>query len=185
MMWPLPCSRKNGSAACVTTCPSTGGTCTAGNPSGDTCNDLPPPSVSYTCTCANGAYTGDDVVELQLLPPRFTSPSRVWLRFADAAGGISSDGTLVQADTTISPVCGYLVPNHLDGDLEFFDDAGQNLGNVRPDPVAGIVWEDAPGVPSTVGQTPERAIPNQFCGSSPAKHESSVNHNYHWGRKDW
>ena len=104
----------------------------------------------------------DAAPELQSLPPRFTSPSRLWLRFADASGGISSDGTLVQADTTISPVCGFLVPNHLDGDLEFFDDAGQNLGNVRPDPVAGIVWEDAPGVPSTVGQTPERAIPNQF-----------------------
>ncbi len=68
----------------------------------------------------------------------------------------------MQADAAISPVCGYLVPNHLDGDLEFFDDTGQNLGDVRPDPVAGIVWEDAPGVPSTVGQTPERAIPNQY-----------------------
>ena len=100
--------------------------------------------------------------QLQLLPPRFTSPSRLWLRFADASGAVIADGSLVHATTSISPVCGFLLPNHLDGDLEFFDDTGQNLGDVRPDPVAGIVWEDAPGLPSTVGQTPERAIPNQF-----------------------
>jgi hypothetical protein len=104
----------------------------------------------------------DAAPQLQLLPPRFTSPSRLWLRFADPSGAVDDKGLTVQADVTISPVCGYLVPNHLDGDLEFFDDTGQNLGDVRPDPVAGIVWEDAPGVPSTVGQTPERAIPNQF-----------------------
>jgi hypothetical protein len=104
----------------------------------------------------------DAAPQLQLLPPRFTSPSRLWLRFADPSGAVDDKGLTVQADATISPVCGYLVPNHLDGDLEFFDDTGQNLGDVRPDPVAGIVWEDAPGVPSTVGQTPERAIPNQF-----------------------
>ncbi|HEY6489864.1 MAG: hypothetical protein WCC26_04110 [Terracidiphilus sp.] len=104
----------------------------------------------------------DAAPQLQLLPPRFTSPSRLWLRFADASGGTNPDGTLVQATASISPTCGFLLPNHLDGDLEFFDDAGQNLGDLRPDPVAGIVWEDAPGLPSTVGQTPERAIPNQF-----------------------
>ncbi len=68
-----------------------------------------------------------------------------------------------EANDTVSPVCGFLVPNHLDGDLEFFDAAGTNLGVVRPDPEAGIVWEEAPGQPSTVGQSPERAIPNSFC----------------------
>jgi hypothetical protein len=54
------------------------------------------------------------------------------------------------------------MPNHLDGDLEYFGADGSNLGDVRPDPQAGIVWEDAPGVPSTIGQSPDRAIPNAF-----------------------
>jgi hypothetical protein len=54
------------------------------------------------------------------------------------------------------------MPNHLDGDLEFFDADGQNLGVVRPDPAAGVLWEDAPGRPSTVGQQPARAIGNSF-----------------------
>ncbi len=91
------------------------------------------------------------------LPPRFTSPSRLWLRY------MSADGTQNEANDTISPVCGFLMPNHLDGDLEFFGADGTNLGVVTPDPEAGIVWQDAPGQPSTVGQSPARAIPNQFA----------------------
>ncbi|HEY3626485.1 MAG TPA: hypothetical protein VGL00_09375 [Terracidiphilus sp.] len=101
--------------------------------------------------------------ELQLLPPRFTSPSRLWLRFSDSSGAVSADGSAVHATATISPVCGFVLPNHLDGALEFFDSNGQNQGVLRPDEKAGIVWEDAPGIPSSVGQTPERAISNEFA----------------------
>jgi len=88
------------------------------------------------------------------LPPRFTSQARVRLHFT------SADGSSVNADDLVSPVCGYLMPNHLDGALEFFAADGSNLGFLRPDPTAGVVWEDAPGIPSTVGQTPQRAMPD-------------------------
>lgn len=94
--------------------------------------------------------------ELLALPPRFTSPSRLWFRY------MAADGSENEANADISPVCGFLMPNHLDGDLEFFDVDGSNLGFVRPDPQSGIVWEDAPGVPSTVGQSPVRAVPNKY-----------------------
>jgi hypothetical protein len=97
--------------------------------------------------------------ELLALPPRYTSPARLWFRF------MAADGSELEADTATSPVCGFLMPNHLDGDLEFFDPAGANLGFVRPDPQSGIIWEDAPGVPSTVGQSPARAIPNKFAAA--------------------
>lgn len=95
--------------------------------------------------------------ELLALPPRYTSPSRLWFRY------MAADGSESEANATTSPVCGYLMPNHLDGDLEFFDAAGANLGFVRPDPQAGVIWEDAPGVPSTVGQSPSRAVSNAFA----------------------
>lgn len=107
--------------------------------------------------------TLDGHPNLQLLPPRFTSPSRLWLRFADSSGATNADGTAAYANATISPVCGFLLPNHLDGALEFFDSNGQNQGILRPDEQAGIVWEDSPGIPSSVGQTPERAISNPFA----------------------
>ncbi len=95
--------------------------------------------------------------ELLALPPRYTSPARLWFRY------MAADGSENEADANTTPVCGFLMPNHLDGDLEFFDATGANLGFVRPDPQAGVIWEDAPGVPSTVGQSPARAIPNTFA----------------------
>jgi hypothetical protein len=66
----------------------------------------------------------------------------------------------VDADDLVSPVCGYVMPNHLDGALEFFKADGSNLGFLRPDPTAGVIWEDAPGTASTIGQTPQRAMPD-------------------------
>jgi len=95
--------------------------------------------------------------ELLAMPPRFTSPARLWFRY------MAADGSPNEANATISPVCGFLMPNHLDGDLEFFDATGANLGFVRPDPRAGVIWEDAPGVPSTVGHSPALAIPNSYA----------------------
>jgi hypothetical protein len=94
--------------------------------------------------------------DIVALPPRFTSPTRVWFRFQDASGKNTDAGA------NVSPVCGFLLPNHLDGDLEFFDSDGSNLGDVRPDPQAGIVWDDAPGTPSAVGKSPSDVISNPF-----------------------
>jgi hypothetical protein len=92
-----------------------------------------------------------DLVEMA---PRFTSPTRLMLRYTDAADSEAD------ASATVSPVCGFVMPNHLDGDLLFFDVAGDSRGTVRPDPGAGVVWEDAPGRPATVGKLPARAMDN-------------------------
>jgi len=101
-----------------------------------------------------GPAAVDKAPGLAALPPRFTSPARLWLRYLQ-----SSDDSK-DAMSSAPPVCGFLLPNHLDGALEFFDDQGANLGVIRPDPQAGIVWEDAPGTPSSVGTDPARAIAN-------------------------
>lgn len=96
-----------------------------------------------------------DLIELA---PRFTAPSRSWFRFVSA-----TDDT-IYADDDVSALCGFLLPNHLDGDLQFFGADGAGLGAVLPRPKAGIVWEDAPGLPSTVGGSPLRAIANPHLG---------------------
>ena len=107
--------------------------------------------------------TVPDRPDLVALPPRFTSPGRLTLRFVDGAGS-GNEATLdPKSGNTISPVCGYLMPNHLDGAVEFFDVDGGNLGFVRPDGDAAVLWEEAPGIPSAVGQDPARAIPNAFA----------------------
>jgi hypothetical protein len=111
---------------------------------------------------ASEPMTVPDRLDLFAFPPRFTSPARLTLRFTHAAGS-GSDATLdPKTGNTISPVCGYLMPNHLDGAVEFFGADGINLGFVRPDGEKVVVWEEAPGVASTVGQDPARAIPNPY-----------------------
>ena len=100
--------------------------------------------------------------DLVLLPPRFTAPARLWFRYLDSGGSGQEATSDPKGGNTVSPVCGYLMPNHLDGALEFFDAEGLNLGFVRPQDDKTILWEEAPGQPSTVGQNPERAIDNPF-----------------------
>ncbi len=95
-----------------------------------------------------------DRTDLVELAPRFTAPSRLWFRFV-AAG---DDSTEAGAD--VSPLCGFVLPNHLDGDLQFYAADGSSLGAVRLDAVNGVVWEDAPGLPTTLGKSPAAAADN-------------------------
>jgi hypothetical protein len=106
------------------------------------------------------------------LPPRFTAPARLWFRFKDAAGSIDpTTGEVNDASLTtdqapgLSPVCGYLMPNHLDSSLEFFGADGSNLGEIIPADDNSIVWQDAPGTPSTLGTSPSLAIPDPHLGA--------------------
>jgi len=98
----------------------------------------------------------DGMIAYSAMPPRFTAPARLWFRFMDAAG------TANEATAAVSPVCGYLMPNHLDSALEVFATDGSGLGTIRADDSGAVVWEDAPGRPATVGQAPARAIANDY-----------------------
>lgn len=104
--------------------------------------------------------------DLQALPPRFTAPARLWLRYIKGQPESPTDLTEARLASdrapAVSPVCGYLMPNHLDSALEFFGEDGSNRGMIRPDLDGRMVWEDAPGTPITVGQSPARAMANPF-----------------------
>jgi hypothetical protein len=95
-----------------------------------------------------------DRPDLLELAPRFTAPTRLMFRFMAA----DDDATEARADR--SPLCGFLMPDHLDAELQFHGPDGTGIGAVRFDRDAGVQWEDAPGQPSTVGASPLRAIGN-------------------------
>jgi hypothetical protein len=100
----------------------------------------------------------DDAPGRAVLTPRFTAPSRLLLRWTDAASDTVGPGA--------NPVCGYVLPDHLDGGLEFFAADGTNLGNLRADDhvdrLGSLLWEDAPGSPTTVGRPPGLDVANRF-----------------------
>ncbi|MEO8880070.1 MAG: hypothetical protein ABI446_06690, partial [Gemmatimonadaceae bacterium] len=93
------------------------------------------------------------------LPPRFTAVTRATLRFMSA-----SEDTK-EADATTTPVCGFLMPNHLDGSLELFDAAGEGEGTLQPRDDGRVIWQDTPGTPTTAGQDPAASITNAHAGA--------------------
>ncbi|MFI6517742.1 hypothetical protein ACIBF1_19450 [Spirillospora sp. NPDC050679] len=105
----------------------------------------------------------DDDPGALVLAPRFTAPARVTLRYVAADGRTDAAGATVEADDTISPVAGFLMPDFVDGSAEFFDPAGGGLGRLRADGTGTTVWEDdpaRPGRPGRLGADPADAIPH-------------------------
>jgi hypothetical protein len=96
-----------------------------------------------------------DRADVGLLAPRITAPSRLTLRYQDARG------TARDADHEVSPLCGFIQPNHLDASLDVFAADGAHVGALRYDD-ADLAWEDAPGRPAVFGSAPERALANPY-----------------------
>jgi hypothetical protein len=105
------------------------------------------------------------------LAPRFTAASRVTFRF------LSAEQAGVEADATASPVCGFLMPNHLDGSLEFFHADGSGAGTLEQQADSRVIWRDAPGSATTAGQDPGSTLQNAHAA---ALTRSLVD----WGRTD-
>ena len=92
------------------------------------------------------------------LAPRFQRPSRLAFRFVDPRtldGQPELEARIDQqhAELAISPVAGWLLPDHVDDALEVFDAAGDPLGQLLHDELTGAVtWEGAPGRPGPAGR---------------------------------
>ena len=89
------------------------------------------------------------------LAPRVTQPARLNFRWlaADAGTLNSPDEPEMNDHPATSPVCGWLIPNHLDGSLMVYDSEGVALGSI----LQNGEWEPAPG---TVNRIRLGAIPN-------------------------
>ncbi|MFI6359402.1 hypothetical protein ACIBJF_44040 [Streptomyces sp. NPDC050743] len=95
------------------------------------------------------------------LPPRYQRPARLAFRFvdpqtADGAPEVEARVDQQHAELEISPVAGWLLPDHVDEGLEVFDAAGTSLGQLIHDELTGaVLWEGAPGRPGPAGQPPD------------------------------
>jgi hypothetical protein len=95
------------------------------------------------------------------LAPRFQTPSRLALRLVDprTADGAPDVEARIDQETpalAVSPIAGWLLPDHVDEALECFDAAGRPLGQLLHDELSGAVgWEGAPGRPGPVGGPPD------------------------------
>ncbi|MDN5858619.1 MAG: hypothetical protein L0H84_08335, partial [Pseudonocardia sp.] len=90
------------------------------------------------------------------LAPRITAPCRLLLRFVHPDDD-AVEARVDQEDPAagVSPVAGWLLPDHVDGALELFDAAGDPVGQLLHEGLAGsVVFEGAPGRPGPAGQAP-------------------------------
>lgn len=92
------------------------------------------------------------------MPPRLQEPARLMFRLLDA-----QDDTR-EATRQRSPVCGWLVPDHLDEAVEVFDATGQARGQLQPaDDGRTLEWQGVPGQQDALGAPPRLAQP-QLAG---------------------
>jgi hypothetical protein len=95
------------------------------------------------------------------LPPRLQRPSRLAFRFIDPRSADGDPDVEARVDQqhpgqAVSPVAGWLLPDHVDEALECFDTAGAPLGQLMHDELTGaVVWEGAPGRPGPIGGPPD------------------------------
>lgn len=114
-------------------------------------------------TVLNAPVRGEDLVSragpaFLALPPRVQEPTRLMFRLLDAADDAR------EATRERSPVCGWLVPDHMDEAVEVFDATGQARGQLQPaDDGRTLEWQGVPGQQDPLGAPPELAQP-QLAG---------------------
>jgi hypothetical protein len=96
-----------------------------------------------------------------MVAPRFQCPARLALRLVDPRPPDEAPPLEARIDqenpaAAVSPVAGWLLPDHVDEALECFDSEGRPLGQLMHDPLTGaVVWETAPGRPGPIAGPPD------------------------------
>ncbi len=127
--------------------------------------ELPPERLVVAQRLQPASPATGDAPPSTLLRPRLTRPARFDLSFVDPAtpDGVEPGPAVVDQNDptgTVSPVCGWLLADHLDGSLEVYDAAAEPLGMLLEDVDGRVVWEGAPGQPGPAGAPPAPLRPD-------------------------
>lgn len=100
---------------------------------------------------------GETEPGIAYLAPRIAQPSRLLFQWMSAAATSVAEAAQHPA---VSPVCGWLLPNHLTRGFFVYDGTGEPLGalalNAAATPV--VVWQGAPGDDANINQRAEQAL---------------------------
>lgn len=97
-------------------------------------------------------YKDKQIPETAFLPPRISQPTRLIFRWLSATDSIEAQEMTLHPATT--PICGWIMPNHLDASLFFYDQQGHALGTMYLDgDHTTILWQSAPGDNKTINQS--------------------------------
>ncbi len=115
---------------------------------------------NYDPVLGDGLPTKGDATLVQL-PPRLMQDARLLFRLVDASTENSNNEIIY--DPTLNPVCGWILPNHLDKGLTVYDAEGNLLGEILE--VGGsqdrrLRWFPTPGQTAFVGTPLNEQITN-------------------------
>ncbi|MBW8683016.1 hypothetical protein [Chitinophaga rhizophila] len=94
------------------------------------------------------------------LSPRLAQPARLLFRWCSAQSELPVESS---NDPETNPVCGWLLPDHLDQSLDVYATSGLKCGALRMISVDGrpqLQWSNPPG--TALKTTPEDAITNRY-----------------------
>lgn len=113
------------------------------------------------CTTAMAArHAGELLPSVVHLKPRIAQPARLIFRWMAAD---STEYDEANAHPAASPVCGWVVPNHLDGSLFLYNSQGTALGSLflQRGHATAIGWQSAPGRDDMVGKDLSTALTHE------------------------
>lgn len=117
-------------------------------------------NIAPQLVCAGSLTTYDrqkqPVPSVAYLAPRLAQPSRLLFRWLAADAAAYEE---MNAHPASSPVCGWLLPNHLDGSLFLYNQQGRPLGTLY---LSGdhkeVGWQSAPGDDQTINQSVQTVL---------------------------
>jgi len=97
-----------------------------------------------------GSMAAEGAPDVVYIAPRLAQPGRLLFEWISAGAG----GLVEMNDhPAMNPVCGWLLPNHLNGGFFLYDAAGRPLGSLRLNgDQSRVVWQSAPGDDATIDQ---------------------------------
>jgi len=123
-----------------------------------------PPKVSVGLSLQNYSDESGKIV----IRPRIPKPSRLDFRLLahddDTLPATGGTAALLNSDLVASPICGYLLPDHIEWAMEVFDNEGNARGQLRVadrDWTLGgiqkgqLAWDNNPGNFSAAGTAPD------------------------------
>ena len=113
----------------------------------------------YTSNTISTVYKGNPEAGIVYLQPRLSQPARLLFRWL-AADTTEYDEMNFHPATT--PICGWLLTNHLQGGFFIYDQYGKPLGSLIPSlDQTAIIWQSSPGDDATINLTVEQVMATQ------------------------
>jgi len=90
------------------------------------------------------------------MPPAMAQPTRLLFRWLTAIGDEIQE---MNAHPATTPICGWFLPNHLNGSLFIYDQLGRSMGTLGMNGnQTAMFWQSAPGNNATINQPIEEVF---------------------------